>query len=161
MTPAVRIIAHAFAEHQIRREAKAYALTVPQSDRNARHARIWPMSGQSRNGSVRFCRRISGLRHSDAARRVGLGGGNQVFSDIPPFWMLSAANAQTPDFPEQAHHAVPAFSPYAYQEGVSLVPAFTYVTLDSWSRSRRVIGKAGVTGVDANPRFIVTSLRPA
>ncbi|HEY0342475.1 MAG TPA: IS1380 family transposase [Steroidobacteraceae bacterium] len=38
---------------------------------------------------------------------------------------------------------------------------FTYATLDSWSRSRRVIGKAEVTGGDANPRFVVTSLKPA
>ena len=32
-------------------------------------------------------------------------------------------------------------------------------TLDSWSRDRRVVGKAEVTGGDANPRFVVTSLR--
>jgi hypothetical protein len=38
---------------------------------------------------------------------------------------------------------------------------FTHSTLDSWSRSRRVIGKAEVTGGDANPRFVVTSLKPA
>lgn len=38
---------------------------------------------------------------------------------------------------------------------------FTYATLESWSRSRRVIGKAEVTGGDANPRFVVTSLKPA
>ena len=44
---------------------------------------------------------------------------------------------------------------------------FRYSTLDSWSRSRRVVGKAEVipgsspgTG-DANPRFVVTSLTPA
>jgi hypothetical protein len=35
---------------------------------------------------------------------------------------------------------------------------FTYRTLDSWSRERRVVGKAEVTGGDANPRFVVTSL---
>jgi hypothetical protein len=38
---------------------------------------------------------------------------------------------------------------------------FTYATLDSWSRERRVIGKAEVTGGEANPRFVVTSLTPA
>lgn len=36
---------------------------------------------------------------------------------------------------------------------------FTYATLSSWSRERRVIGKAEVTGGEANPRFIVTSLK--
>lgn len=35
---------------------------------------------------------------------------------------------------------------------------FTYRTLDSWSRERRVVGKAEVTGGEANPRFVVTSL---
>jgi hypothetical protein len=38
---------------------------------------------------------------------------------------------------------------------------FRYRTLDSWSRERRVIGKAEVTGDKANPRFIVTSLASA
>jgi hypothetical protein len=37
---------------------------------------------------------------------------------------------------------------------------FRYATLGSWSRERRVIGKAEVTGGEANPRFIVTSLTP-
>ena len=36
---------------------------------------------------------------------------------------------------------------------------FSYTTLDSWSRERRVIGKAEVTGGEANPRFVVTSLK--
>lgn len=35
---------------------------------------------------------------------------------------------------------------------------FSYRTKDSWSRSRRVIGKAEVTWRGPNPRFIVTSL---
>jgi hypothetical protein len=38
---------------------------------------------------------------------------------------------------------------------------FMWSTLDSWSRNRRVIGKAEVTGGEVNPRFIVTSLKPA
>jgi hypothetical protein len=38
---------------------------------------------------------------------------------------------------------------------------FSYATHGSWSRERRVIGKAEVTGGEANPRFIVTSLNPA
>jgi hypothetical protein len=37
---------------------------------------------------------------------------------------------------------------------------FSYRTLDSWSRERRVIGKAEVTGGEANPRFVVTTLKP-
>ncbi len=35
---------------------------------------------------------------------------------------------------------------------------FDYQTLDSWSRSRRVIGKAEHLAKGANPRFVVTSL---
>jgi hypothetical protein len=36
---------------------------------------------------------------------------------------------------------------------------FIWSTLDSWSRNRRVIGKAEVTRAEANPRFVVTSLK--
>jgi hypothetical protein len=36
---------------------------------------------------------------------------------------------------------------------------FRWSTLDSWSRRRRVVGKAEWTRGEANPRFIVTSLR--
>ena len=35
---------------------------------------------------------------------------------------------------------------------------FSWTTLDSWSRERRVIAKAEWTQGEANPRFIVTSL---
>lgn len=35
---------------------------------------------------------------------------------------------------------------------------FEYQTLKSWSRSRRVIGKAEVTAQGSNPRFLVTNL---
>lgn len=38
---------------------------------------------------------------------------------------------------------------------------FAWCTLDSWSRERRVIGKAEWTGDKANPRFVVTSLKAA
>jgi len=38
---------------------------------------------------------------------------------------------------------------------------FFYSTLDSWSRRRRVVGKAEWTRGEANPRFIVTSLSRA
>src|SRR6185295_5110464 len=38
---------------------------------------------------------------------------------------------------------------------------FSWSTLDSWSRCRRVIAKAEWTGGDANPRFVVTSLKPS
>jgi hypothetical protein len=38
---------------------------------------------------------------------------------------------------------------------------FTWSTLGSWSHSRRVVGKAEVTGGTANPRFVVTSLKAA
>jgi hypothetical protein len=38
---------------------------------------------------------------------------------------------------------------------------FTWSTLDSWRRTRRVVGKAEWTGGAANPRFVVTSLKPA
>jgi len=37
---------------------------------------------------------------------------------------------------------------------------FCYRTLDSWTRSRRVVGKAEHLDKGANPRFVVTSLSP-
>jgi Transposase DDE domain group 1 len=36
---------------------------------------------------------------------------------------------------------------------------FMWSTVDSWSHNRRVVGKAEVTGGEANPRFVVTSLK--
>jgi hypothetical protein len=36
---------------------------------------------------------------------------------------------------------------------------FQYRTIDSWSRARRVVGKAEHTLDGANPRFVVTSLK--
>ena len=36
---------------------------------------------------------------------------------------------------------------------------FSYSTLDSWSRRRRVVGKAEWTNGEANPRFLVTTLK--
>ncbi|WP_264818082.1 transposase, partial [Acidomonas methanolica] len=38
---------------------------------------------------------------------------------------------------------------------------FRWLTRDSWSRARRVVGKAEWTSEAANPRFVVTSLSPA
>ena len=38
---------------------------------------------------------------------------------------------------------------------------FSYRTLDSWSQSRRVVGKAEHLAKGANPRFVVTSLKKA
>ena len=37
---------------------------------------------------------------------------------------------------------------------------FMWSTLDSWNCERRVVGKAEVTRGEANPRFVVTSLKP-
>ena len=37
---------------------------------------------------------------------------------------------------------------------------FRWSTLDSWSHRRRVVGKAEWTRGEANPRFVVTSLKP-
>ncbi len=36
---------------------------------------------------------------------------------------------------------------------------FTYRTLDSWSRRRRIIGKAEHLSKGENPRFVVTNLK--
>jgi hypothetical protein len=39
------------------------------------------------------------------------------------------------------------------------IPRLPLSTLDSWSRVRRVVGKAEHTAERANPRFVVTSLK--
>jgi hypothetical protein len=49
------------------------------------------------------------------------------------------------------------------QEGKTETPCrsfseFEYSTLDSWSKARRVIGKAEILAQGDNPRFIVTNL---
>jgi hypothetical protein len=48
----------------------------------------------------------------------------------------------------------------AQGQAARLFEDFRYQTLDSWSRDRRVVGKAEHTLLGANPRFVVTSLRP-
>jgi Transposase DDE domain group 1 len=44
------------------------------------------------------------------------------------------------------------------QQPARLFQDFTYRTLDSWSRERRVVGKAEHLAKGSNPRFVVTSL---
>ena len=47
----------------------------------------------------------------------------------------------------------------AQLEGIARAFAeLRYRTIDIWSRERRVIGKAGLTGGGENPRFIVTGI---
>jgi len=45
-------------------------------------------------------------------------------------------------------------------EAARVFKDFAYQTLDSWSRCRRVIGKAEYLAKGENPRFVVTSLSP-
>ena len=45
-------------------------------------------------------------------------------------------------------------------ESVRVYEDLTYRTLKSWSRERRVVGKAEITARGPNPRFVVTSLTP-
>src|SRR5215471_15192182 len=47
----------------------------------------------------------------------------------------------------------------ADRQAGALLQGFRWTTLDSWSRERRVIGKAEFTAGEANPRFVVTSLK--
>ena len=55
--------------------------------------------------------------------------------------------------PKQRKAGAPLQEPAPAQAG-----DFTWRTLDSWSRERRVVAKAEWTGGEANPRFVVTSL---
>ncbi len=55
----------------------------------------------------------------------------------------------------EAHRAARASG-----EAARVYRDFLWSTKDSWSRRRRVIAKAEWTGDSANPRFVVTSLKP-
>lgn len=51
-------------------------------------------------------------------------------------------------------------APQATSRPVRVFRDFLWSTRDSWSRRRRVIGKAEWSRNEANPRFVVTSLKP-
>src|SRR6476660_6332031 len=57
------------------------------------------------------------------------------------------------DCPEAAHRR------FASGQSARVFRDFRYCTIDSWNRTRRVIGKAEHTLEGSNPRFIVTSLK--
>jgi len=61
---------------------------------------------------------------------------------------LSKALLRAEDRYQSTHQAARVFDEFAYR------------TRTSWSRSRRVIGKAEHLSKGANPRFVVTSLSP-
>lgn len=48
---------------------------------------------------------------------------------------------------------------YARHQPQRIYKDFVYRTLDSWSRRRRVVGKAEYLSAGENPRFVVTDLR--
>src|SRR5689334_15676791 len=68
----------------------------------------------------------------------------------PAWWMRSGPNSPKP----LRRAARPASRHVGFRD-------FPWCTLESWSRYRRVIGKAEWTGGEANPRFVVTSLELA
>ncbi|HEY3847033.1 MAG TPA: hypothetical protein VGL95_07960 [Acetobacteraceae bacterium] len=48
---------------------------------------------------------------------------------------------------------------HSYRQTARSFKDFRCTTLDSWSSERRIIGTAEVNGGEANPRFVVTSLK--
>ena len=67
---------------------------------------------------------------------------------------LKAILGKELDQAEQQFHA------QGQGQSVRIFKDFEYQTLESWSRSRRVIGKAEHLAKGSNPRFVVTSLSP-
>jgi hypothetical protein len=71
------------------------------------------------------------------------------------------ANRERADAIAAARH-VPEAGAAAWNSAITRdLDRAVILTLDSWSRSRRVVGKAEWTQGDANPRYVVTSLSRA
>ena len=109
----------------------------------ARLRRRWPKTRILLRGDSGFARET--LMAWCEANRVdflfGLARNERLEAAIKPELMLAAADSLRSGRPARR-----------YKD-------FTWSTLNSWSRHRRVVGKAEVTGGDANPRFVVTSLK--
>jgi hypothetical protein len=93
-------------------------------------------------GDSGFCRDeiLTWCERNDVDYVTGLGKNNRLIEEIQP--ELEKASEEF----EKTGQAARVFKDFRYR------------TLDSWSRTRRVIGKAEHLAKGSNPRFVVTSL---
>jgi hypothetical protein len=121
----------------------ASAGSVKELDRIVRQIRSrWPDVRIVIRGDSSFCREHIMLwcELNDIDYVLGLAKNERLKREI------SAEIQQARAIYEQTHQAARVFKDFRYQ------------TLESWSRSRRVVGKAEYLNKGENPRFVVTSL---
>jgi len=117
--------------------------SVKELERIVRHIRSrWPDVRIMIRGDCDFCRAhiMAWCECNDVDYVLGLAKNNRLKREI------AAQMQQARTIYEQTHQAARVFKD------------FTYQTLESWSRPRRVIGKAEYLEKGENPRFVVTSL---
>ena len=104
--------------------------------------RRWPDVRIVIRGDSGFCREhiMSWCESNDVDYVLGLAKNQRLKGEIAA--QMQQARARH----EQTHQAARVFKDFEYQ------------TLESWSRSRRVVGKAEYLDKGENPRFVVTSL---
>jgi hypothetical protein len=104
--------------------------------------RRWPDVRIVIRGDSGFCREhiMSWCEHNDVDYVLGLAKNQRLKGET------AAQMQQARSIYEQSHQAARVFKDFEYQ------------TLESWSRSRRVVGKAEYLQKGENPRFVVTSL---
>jgi Transposase DDE domain group 1 len=105
----------------------------------------WPRVRILLRGDSGFCREALMLwcEQNRVDYVFGLARNKRLEAEIAPEMALARAEA------ESKHKPARRFKD------------FTWSTLGSWAHPRRVIGKAEWTQGEANPRFVVTSLKPA
>jgi hypothetical protein len=105
----------------------------------------WPEVQIVVRGDSGFCREpiMAWCEQNDVDYVLGLAKNDRLIAEISP--ELAAAKQEY----EQTGQASRVFKDFSYR------------TLDSWSRSRRVVGKAEHLAKGSNPRFVVTSLSAA
>jgi hypothetical protein len=121
----------------------ASAGSVKELDRIVSHIRRrWPDVRIVIRGDSGFCREhiMSWCERNDVDYVLGLAKNQRLKGEI------AAQMQQARTMYEQTHQASRVFKDFRYQ------------TLESWSRSRRVVGKAEYLDKGENPRFVVTSL---
>ena len=132
-------------------------------------ARLRPANQDAAAGSVAELERIvAHLRRRWPATRIGIRGDGGFCREAILAWCERHGVAYVLGLARNARLAAalePALQEAAAEHRATGQPArrfrdLRYRTLTSWSRTRRVVGKAEVLARGRNPRFVVTSLTP-
>jgi len=106
-----------------------------------RFRQAWPKVRITFRGDTGFCRHkmFDWCERKDVSYITGIAGNNRLYNKLEPF--TNKANEKFLETNEKQR----IFADFMYKAG-------------SWSKERRIIGKAEHTSNGANPRFIVTNL---